>query len=163
MGVEKHAVRPEGKGGIFEAGYLGVTKKDGAEYFREVLSFRMWKVKSEASATGNRGPVFLDENDEAMLDLFIDYVMLEGHGYGEDDKRAALWKQYPMARAEFRATDGNYGRGYRPIYLKPGDWLVHNPMPHGHNNLGTKDVPVVMSDAEFKAVVWSPESCKEPS
>ncbi|RWJ01327.1 MAG: hypothetical protein E5X67_23245 [Mesorhizobium sp.] len=109
---------PKAEGGIFAEGYCRFTGSDGSVWWRKALNFRFWSVKSEASATRNYKAVCLDESDDAMVDLFKDYVVM------------SEWVKEPGDEAmftntvEFREIDGSYGRGYRPHYLSPGDWLT---------------------------------------
>lgn len=115
MGVEKLAEKPAGGG--FE-GSVQFTPKEGAEYWRKVLPFAFWSVKSEATLKARLGvsdahrAVFLNLDDETEVTLFRNYASLE------------QWPN-PLPRfAEYREINGSYGRGYRPHYLAPGDWLV---------------------------------------
>jgi hypothetical protein len=112
--------------------------KDGERYARKMLPFATWSVKSEQSVQRNWRPEYVDGSDQEMLALWHDYCAAE---------------QFPNPiprRIEYRDIDGNYGRGYRPVYLKPGDWLLRENVPHGHDNLGTKVVVSAVSDADFR-------------
>ncbi|TIV01282.1 MAG: hypothetical protein E5W09_02860 [Mesorhizobium sp.] len=120
LGAEKVVVEPAnaGRTGLLEEGFCYFEGSDGSRWWRKALSFTFWSVTSEASATRNHKAVFLDESDDAMVDLFKDYVVM------------SEWVKEPGDEAmftnivEFREIDGAYGRGYRPHYLSPGDWLT---------------------------------------
>lgn len=128
LGTEKLAAQPESN--AFE-GWVGYTPKEGVPYWRECLPFAMWSIKSEASRSGDHRAVFLNLEDENELLLWHNYCSME------------QWPN-PLPRfAEYRVTDGGYGRGYRPIYLTPGEWLVFE---------GDQTAPKVISDAEFNAL-----------
>jgi hypothetical protein len=97
---------------------LSVRLQDGREYWRQVMPFMCWSVKSEASIKGDHRPVYLDRSDEALVRAFVDFI---------DVEKASGWTNPLPPRAEYRITDGGYGRGFRPVYLKPGDWLLKDP------------------------------------
>jgi hypothetical protein len=131
MGVEKLAEKPAG--GSFE-GAVQFTPKEGAPYWRQVLPFAFWSVKSESTIKARQGDanahraVFLNVDDEAEVALFRNYASLES------------WPN-PLPRfAEYREINGSYGRGYRPHYLAPGDWLVREQ----------GKPPYVLSDEEMQ-------------
>jgi len=119
LGAAKLAEEPpKAEGGIFAEGYCRFTGSDGSVWWRKALNFRIWSVKSEASATQDHRAVFLDESDETMVEMFKDYVIM------------SEWVKTPQDEAmfrntvEFREVNGAYGRGYQPHYLSPGDWLT---------------------------------------
>ncbi|MER8811479.1 hypothetical protein [Mesorhizobium sp. M0965] len=119
LGATKLTEEPPKAGdGIFAEGCCRFVGSDGAVWWRKALDFSMWSVTSEASATRNHKAVFLDESDEVLVETFKDYVSMSG------------WVQKPGDEAvfrntvEFREIDGGLGRGYRPHYLSPGDWLT---------------------------------------
>ena len=93
------------------SGIRGV-RKDGSEYWRQMYPFAMWSVKSEAGLKRDHRAVYLDRADHALVETFVDYM------YAED------WTNPLPPRAEYRIVNGAYGRGFKPVYLKPGDWLV---------------------------------------
>lgn len=113
----------------FMSGGIEVTRNDGTKYWREVLPFSFYSVKSEASAKGDHGAVYLDRTDESLVRAFVDYLSIEN------------WGNPLPPRAEFRITDGAYGRGFKPLYMKPNDWLVHEKNAE----------PRILSDSELKA------------
>jgi hypothetical protein len=121
-------------------GGIKVERNDGTIYYRKTLPFNFWNVKSEASVTRDHHAVYVDKADEAVVKLLVDYMFVEG------------WSNPLPPRAEYREIDGSYGRGFRPIYLKPGDWIAHEEVPHGHDNLGKKDLVRVISDSEMTAL-----------
>lgn len=90
-------------------------------------------MKSEDSATRDHSAKFLDENDAAMVALFFDYASVE------------QWPNPIPRRAEYREISGKYGRGYRPHYMKSGDWLLREPSPEG-------PIISVVSDDKFQAI-----------
>ncbi len=141
LGVQQLAV-PEGTTKLnegFEGHVIYKPREGKPAYMRKWLSFMFWKVKSEASATQNHRPVYYDKTDELHVALFNDYASAEE------------WPN-PLPRCiEYREVNGSYGRGFRPVYLKPTDWLIFEDAPIGHNNLGTQKVVRVMQDAEFQA------------
>ncbi len=114
------------------------TPASGAPYARKVLPFTFWSVKSESSIKRDWRAVYVDGDDDAVLKLWNDYRLSQ------------QWPNPMPRRIEYRETDGAYGRGFRPIYMKPSDWLLREPIPDGHNNLGTKQSIRVVSDDEFK-------------
>lgn len=122
----------------FEWCVSGITTRlteDGVEreYWRRVFPFSVWSIKSEASVKGDHRAVYLDPDDRALLRAFLDYCDLEKWGELKDGHRAL------PPRAEYRITDGGYGRGFKPVYLQPGSWLVKEP--------GRE--PYALSDEEF--------------
>jgi len=122
LGTEKKPLpAPENLG--FATSGIKVEKKDGTAYWREVLPFAFWSVKSESSVQRDHRAVYLDTADETLMDLFKDYCFLESWGEVKDGVRCL-----PPA-AEYRVTDGSYGRGFRPVYLKAGDWLILDKDP----------------------------------
>ncbi|PQV52910.1 hypothetical protein LX70_04016 [Defluviimonas denitrificans] len=134
IGVEK---LPEEPGKAALEGWVGYTPKGEAPYWRKVLPFNFWSVKSEASMKARSGDaashhaVFLDLDNPEEVQLFHDYCAYE------------RWPN-PLPRfAEFRVIDGSYGRGYRPYYLSPGDWLLREP---------GKD-PTVISDDDLQKMI----------
>lgn len=135
MGVEKLAAEPKQTA---LDGWVGFTPKDGApKYWRSVLPFAFWEVKSEAQMKNRAGepnayaPIFLTDDSPAdEIELFHNYCSVEH------------WPN-PLPRfAEYREVNGKYGRGYAPHYLGPGDWLVREP--------GRE--PRVITDAEMQAL-----------
>lgn len=128
---------PDKACGQFE-GLVVYTPEQGEPYARHVFDFRFWSVKSEASTTGDHRPVYVDGQDAGLLALWHDYCA------------AMRWPNPIPRRAEYRDIDGSYGRGYRPVYLKSGDWLLRETVPDGHNNLGSKDLVRVVADEEFQ-------------
>lgn len=121
---------PEGEPKLdFMCSGVKMTLKDGREYWRQIYPFAFWSVKSEASVKRDHRPVYLDRNDEALVRTFVDFLSVEE------------WPNPLPPRAEYRVNDGGYGRGFRPVYLKPGDWLVKDG----------EDIRAV-SDAELKAM-----------
>lgn len=114
----------------------GYTKsvRDGVDMFRKTLPFAFWKVKSEASVTGDHKAKYLNRTDSEEVDAFLDYAHLGEWGKTKDGQF------FLPPRLEYRETDGKYERGYRPYYLKPGDWLIQDG-----ENLS------VMSDEAFMA------------
>jgi hypothetical protein len=94
---------------------IAVQLRDGRKYWRQVYPFSCWNVKSEASIKRNYTAVYLEKNDEPLVRAFVDFLDVEG------------WTNPLPPRAEFRIVDGAYGRGFKPVYLKPGDWLVREP------------------------------------
>lgn len=122
------------------SGITVYTPEKAERYGRKILPFNFWSVKSKSSVTGNHRPVFLEPDDSDMMALWHDYCSHE---------------RFPNPiprRAEYREFGGNYGRGYRPIYMNPGDWLLKEQVPDGHNNLGTKTVVRVVSDYDLKVL-----------
>jgi len=102
------------------SGIVTKCKVDGQEieYWRQVWPFSCWSIKSEASIKRDWKPVYLDRNDMPQLRAFLDYCDIEKWGTLENGRRAL------PPRAEYRVVDGGAGRGFRPIYLTPGSWLV---------------------------------------
>ena len=117
----------------FMCGGHGMTRCDGTEYWRQSYPFNFWSVKSEASLKRDWRPVYLEREDDALVEIFLDYCFVEG------------WTNPLPPRAEFRIVDGAYRRGFRPVYLSPNDWLVRE---HGAE-------PRVMTDTELKALAIS--------
>lgn len=111
--VERPMPRPEKF--EFMCHGLQVKLRDGHEYWRQVMPFLIWSVKSEASVNGDHRAIYLDKSDEALMRAFVDFI---------DVEKAEGWTNPLPPRAEYRITDGSYGRGFRPVYLKPSDWLV---------------------------------------
>lgn len=109
---------------------LGITRQDGSKYWRQVYPFAFWSVKSEASIKRDHHAVYLDRADAALVETFVDFLAAEG------------WTNPLPPRIEIRVVDGQYGRGFKPIYLKPGDWLLTE---RGRD-------PVAVSDVEFTAM-----------
>lgn len=115
-------------------GYIK-SVRGGVELFRKTLPFSFWKVKSEASVTGDHSAKYLNRDDSNEIDAFLDYAHLEGWGKTEDG-------QFSLPpRVEYRERSGKYGRGYRPHYLKSGEWLIRDG-----------ETISVMSDEAFKAI-----------
>jgi len=139
MEVKKH----EGVGtdkdvdGFFEGG-IQIELKTGEKYWRKTLPFAFYSVKSEASMSRNHHAVYVEKEDAETVALFMDYCGVE------------KWPNPLPPRAEYRDVDGAYGRGYRPIYMKPGDWLLKEEVPDGHNNLGYKTLITVVSNEHFQ-------------
>lgn len=137
MGVAKDPIPPSGtKLEVLES---RIDFRDG--YSRKALPFMFWSVKSEGSVTGNHRPVYLDFADADMVALWHDYCELE------------QWPNPTPPRIEYREIGGGYGRGFRSVYMKPGDWLLRETVPDGHNNYGTKNVVSVVPDEEFRRMV----------
>lgn len=109
---------PEVPTAPFMGSVYKVTRKDGSEYFRQVFPFFCWSIKSEASVKRDHRAVFLDRENQPELRAFLDFVNGEGWCDCADGVRSL------PPRVEYRQIDGAYGRGYRPYYLKPGDWLL---------------------------------------
>ena len=114
----------------FMGSRVASTKEDGTEFWRDVYPFMAWNIKSEACAKRDYRAVYIDRADARQMEAFADFRFVEG------------WPNPLPPRAEFRIIDGAYGRGYAPIYLSPGDWLVKEP--------GRK--PRAVSDTEFQAL-----------
>lgn len=111
MGVEKLKEKPDTNRGL--SGWIGYTPKDGSpEYYREWLPFAFWSVKSESSMTGDHRAVFLNTDDPEMVTLWHNYCS------GEQ------WENPIRMCAEHRIPGGQYGRGYKPVYFYPGDWMI---------------------------------------
>ena len=115
IGVEKLTEKP-GKSAL--EGWVGYTPPGHAPYWRKVLPFAFWSVKSESTIRVRNGDptayraVFLNRDDAEQVRLFHDYCASQ------------RWPN-PLPRyAEYREIDGAYGRGYAPHYLAPGDWLL---------------------------------------
>lgn len=102
----------------FMGAVIQTRRKDGSVYFREVLPFSCWSVKSEASIKNDHGAKFLDRDNAAEREAFLDFASFEQWGESKDGTFAL------PPRAEYREPNGGYGRGYRPYYLSPSDWLV---------------------------------------
>jgi hypothetical protein len=98
-----------------ETGGIRYCCTDGEVYYREFLPFAFYSVKSEASAKRDWRAVFLSKAAEEMPILNILWL---------DYQLAERWPIPLPVYAEYRLTAGEYGRGYKPIYFKPGDWLV---------------------------------------
>lgn len=116
-------------------GVFKMELKDGRVYYREMFSFRFYEIKSEASARRDYTPVYLNTEDEKETRAFIDFGIIEKWFVAED-----IVKVLP-SRIEYRQTDGSYGRGFKPYYMKPGEWIV----------IDGKEIKV-MTDPEFKAL-----------
>ena len=112
----------------FMGSRVASTKQDGTEVWRDVYPFMAWSIKSEASVKRDHRAVYIDRDDARQMEAFADFRFVE------------QWPNPLPPRAEYRITDGSYGRGFKPIYLKPGDWLVKEP--------GRE--PRAMSEAEFQ-------------
>ena len=91
---------------------IRIKRKDGSEYWRQVYPFAFWDAKSESSIKRDWRAVYLDRADADLVETFLDYASTQG------------WTNPLPPRAEFRIVSGAYGRGFRPVYLKPDDWLV---------------------------------------
>lgn len=102
------------KAGNSLASAFRVELQDGRVYCREALPFAFWSVKSEASLKRDHRAVFIDFTDAAQIRAFADYAYTQG------------WPNPLPPRVEFREVDGGCGRGYRPHYLKPTDWLIRD-------------------------------------
>lgn len=115
--VEELSAPPEDR--QFLGSILGFTLPDGRKYWRELLPFAFWSVKSEASFKRDHRAVHLDPADEQMMRLWRDYASAEDWGTlsPEGVRTLPQW-------AEFRETAGSLGRGYRPHYVGPGEWLL---------------------------------------
>ncbi len=113
-------------------GAIAVTRNNGSVYYREVLPFAFWNIRSEASAKRDHRAVYLDRADDALVRAFVDYIYLE------------KWGNPLPPRAEFRLTDGGYGRGFRPFYMVPGDWLLRERDDAG------RLAPRIVSDEAFR-------------
>ena len=131
IGVEK---LPEEPGKAQLEGWVGFTPPGEAPYWRKVLPFAFWSVKSEAtikSRSGDRDAhraVFLDLDNAEEVQLFHDFCASQ------------RWPN-PLPRfVEFREISGSHGRGYVPHYLSPGDWLIREPEKR----------PRAISDDEFQ-------------
>ena len=96
------------------------STRDSIELFREALPFMAWKVKSEASATGDHTAKFLNRDDQEEVDAFLDYAHLEAWSKTKE----GTFSLPPYL--EYREVDGKYGRGYRPHYMERGEWLVQD-------------------------------------
>lgn len=136
MGVEKLTEQPTLKGGLFDPGYGRFEAKDGSVYWRQVLDFAFWSVKSEASAKQDHSTIFADRSDPVMKELTDDYVAMSGWVTKPEDIDVL------NATIEFRETDGSLARGYRPHYMMPGDWLLCEV-------IDGKKVYTVKTDSEF--------------
>lgn len=108
--------KPEGENTL--RGCIEVTLTNGEKYWRESLPFSLWSVKSEATASGDHSAKFLDRENADEYRAFIDFACAEGWALPKDGVLAL------PPRLEYREVNGAYGRGYRPYYLKPSDWLV---------------------------------------
>lgn len=135
IGVEETPIaageEPPENGG-FEGG-VRVKRDDDSEYVRRVLPFTFWSVKSEAQITRDHRAVYLDKSDESLVRVFVDYCYVE------------KWSNPLPPRAEFRVVDGGYGRGFRPYYLSPGNWLLSDTGENGKQYR-------VVTDEAFKAL-----------
>ena len=98
---------------------IEVTLKDGSKYYREVFPFSLWSIKSEASATQDHRARFLDVKKEEEYQAFIDYAYQEKWWEKVDEEVREL-----PHRLEYREKSGSYGRGYRPYYMSPTDWII---------------------------------------
>jgi len=105
-----------------------VERPDGSAYYRQTYPFALWSIKSEASITQRHHAVYLDRTDAELVAIFVDYMYSEG------------WTNPLPAKAEYRVVNGSYGRGFKPIYLNPGDWLVTEK----------KQDPYVLSNDKFQ-------------
>lgn len=120
MGVERSETRPVIEPGAFDAWAEITVNGTGEKYHRQVLPFQFWDVKSEASMNARAGKadahraVYLTDD---LASLWMDYRVLH------DD-----WPNPLPVFAEFRVTDGAYGRSFLPFYLGVGDWLIHDPV-----------------------------------
>ena len=124
----------------FLAGALHVKRKDGSEYYRQAFPFAFYEIKSESSVNRDWRAVYLDEsNIDALATVFADYVSLEKWSVSREPGFISL-----PPRAEYRVGDGGYGRGFRPYYMKPGDWLLHERDSDG------RPAPRVVSNDEFE-------------
>lgn len=103
----------------FMGGAIRCEDKDGAVYWRLVYPFMAWSIKSEHSIKRDYRPVYLDRADTVQTRLFADFAYVEA------------WSNPLPPKAEFRVVDAGYGRGFRPYYMNPGDWLVREPHPDG--------------------------------
>lgn len=115
---------------------MKTTRADGSVYYREVLPFSLWSIKSEASVVNDYSAKMLNRNDISEMSAFLDYVHWEGWAKTEDE---AL--ELPP-RVEYRQIDKTLGRGYRPYYIKPTDWLVID-----------KESILVLTDEEYKKLI----------
>lgn len=113
----------------FMGGVFVVTRDDMSKYYRQAYPFNCWSIKSEASVKGDHRALFVDRSDEEMVRRLTDYMYVES------------WTNPLPPRAEFREKSGAYGRGYRPHYLSPGDWLLDAPLADGNRT---------MTDAKFQ-------------
>ena len=119
------------------SGVMCVSLRDGRQYWRRTYPFNMYSLKSESSVRRDWSPVYCDDSsDESLLRALVDYADLEGW----------LVDRSLPPRAEYRVIDGSYGRGFKPLYLSPGDWLVHEAGDDG------RDVARVLTDAQLQAM-----------
>jgi hypothetical protein len=116
MGTKKLDKKPE-KVETLES--FSIISKEGKDlHVREILSFAYWSLKSEASVSGDYKAVFLNAADETEVELFQDYALISKW---MPDAETAKRLQTTI---EFREVNGALGRGYRPHYMEPGDWLL---------------------------------------
>lgn len=148
MGREKLLDRSASKHDL--AGFT----RNGVDYYRKIYAFAFYSIKSEASAKQDWMPVFVDGSDKELLELWTDYA-----SYSEFPN--------PVPRCiEFRQKDHSTSRGYVPIYLGPGDWLVHDPF-HSYwksKSSGTiLDRYVSLTNEEMQKFIAHPDviSCVE--
>ncbi len=136
MSVQKWTEVPTGDNDSGLSSWAGIETADGEKYFRKVLPFAFWSVKSEASVSRNHSAVYATEEEAQLV---YDYAALE------------KWtKSQREGWIEHRTVNGSYGRGFIPLYLKPTDWLVKDDVPYGHDNLGSRTVWHVVSDEDMQ-------------
>lgn len=123
MGVEKLVEKPDDGDSLF-GGWVGFTPVSGehrTEYYREWLNFAFVSIKSEDSWMRSRGEqpktIYVDGKDKDLLELWYDYAS------------ASRFPNPLPEYVEFREMDGAFGRGFRPHYLKDGDWLLDDNVP----------------------------------
>lgn len=127
IGYERLLEEP--KTGTFDGG-IKVNDREAGTYYRQTFPFSCWSVKSLHSVTRKWDAEYIDRDDSDMAKAFADFAYLEN------------WSNPLPPRIEYRHSGGDYfDRGYRPHYLKPGDWLIK------HSD-GTAEI---MSDADVKA------------
>lgn len=141
MTVEKLPVPDdlEASVGPLEGGVMFEPKGEPA-YIRKLYPFSFWSVKSESSVKSDWKPIYVNGSDREVLALLHDYAQVE------------RWPNPIPRRIEYREYSSEYGRGFRPVYLKPGEWLIQEEIPTGHNNMGRRKSVRVMSDEEFSAL-----------
>jgi hypothetical protein len=115
ISAEKFAEKPESN---TLTGALEITLKDGRKYWRIAYPFAFYSIKSEASVNRDHRARYLNRHDEEELNEFLDFATLESWG----DSRDGHFRLPP--RLEHRKVDGSYGRGFRPYYMKPTDWIL---------------------------------------